>query len=178
MAELAELAIGVVLLCLLGVLLDAARAPRWAGGIPIAAAGVVTGFVATLALVLAVWPGACVAVLCPTCYREPPTDAVWRATLILLTLVGITIVALPGLRFRVGLAIGSAPGVLEAASDGMRVGAGSAVLLAVAVTLSLWAVRHEIASHAPRPQEVAASASWFWDGDHWTHGSQDAGRVG
>lgn len=173
MVELAGLVVLVALLCALGLLLDAGRAPRWVGGIPLSVAGGVAGFVGTLVLALAIWPGACVAVLCPTCYREPPADAVWRATLVFSILVGVAAVALPGDRFRFGFVLGAAPEALEFASHAVRAGGGTAVLLAGAVALSLWAVRHEVAgrlggSAGPGASGLGGEArSDFWDGARW-----------
>lgn len=173
MAELAGLVVGVALMGAVGFLLDAARAPRWVGGIPLAVAGGVTGFVATLMLALALWPGACVAVLCPTCYAEPQADAVWRATLAFSILVAVPAVALPGDRFRLGFALGAAPGAIEFAGHALDAGAGTAVLLAAAVAASLALVRHEAAgrlgpSAGPGAARVGAETRPdFWDGAHW-----------
>ncbi len=179
MVELAGLVVAVLFLCTLGLLLDAARAPRWVGGVPLAVAGGVAGFVGTLVLALALWPGACVAVLCPTCYREPPEGAVWRATLAFSILVGAAAVALPCNRFRVGFALGAAPQAIGFAGDAFEAGGGTAVLLAGAVALSLWAVRHEIAgrlgaSAGPGATGIGEGARRdFWDGARW--GSSPAG---
>ena len=182
MAELTGLVIGVGLLCVVGLALDAAGAPRWAGWIPLALGGGVAGFVATLVLALAIWPGACIAVLCPTCYSEPHADAVWRATLVFGIVVGVAVAALPGDRFRLGFALGAAPGVVEFTSHASAAGAGTAVLLAAALAVSLLAVRHELAARL-RPSSGPGAGDTgledFWDGTRWgpTSGSAPAAST-
>ena len=180
MVELAGLGIGVALLCAVGLMLDATRAPRWVGGIPLVVAGGITGFVGTIVLALAIWPGACVAALCPSCYREPSVDAVWRATLVFSAIVGVLAVAIPGDRFRVGFTLAAAPGILDVSGDAVHAGAGGAVLLAGAVTLGLWAVRHEIgvwrreSADGTRPGGGHDASSDFWDGARWGAPPRDA----
>ena len=58
--------------------------------------GAASGLLAAVILALMVTPGACIAVLCPTCYSEPQAGQVWTAGVIYFSILGTLCGLLPG----------------------------------------------------------------------------------
>src|SRR5512135_3300100 len=89
MLQLVGIVVGVILLCVAGVVMEkSGGAIGIVGHVLVAAGGAVAGFLLALFLAFGLWPGACVAVLCPTCYQAPPPEELWRAGVIYFVVLG------------------------------------------------------------------------------------------
>lgn len=174
MGELAAIILGVALVCTIGALLErAGGALGFLGGLMVLGSGLAAGAFAGLILAFVVTPGACVAVLCPSCYREPDASAVRFAGLVYFSVLGLAAGLLPGRLLSLGFGLGCLVAATASMSYWAHFDAGATVLPGLAVALLLWAIRRElgrrVAAGPAGPDLPATDAEPhdFWDGDHW-----------
>jgi hypothetical protein len=143
------------------------------GGIMVVAGGAVIGAVGALVLGLLVTPGAATAVLCPTCYRDPPPEQVWRAGLVYFSVLGAVTGLMPGDRLRAGVALGVVLVALQSAGYWGHFGAGLTILPGVVLVVLGWsiqlALRRLVARQAgPGGSDPGgAPPADYWDGRSW-----------
>jgi hypothetical protein len=179
MWQLAGIVVGVILLCVAGAARERPGSiSRVAGWLLVAIGGAMTGSVIMLVLTLMLWPGACVAVLCPNCYRAPAPDELWRAGATYYVLLGGLGGLLPLAAFRLGYG-GAVLGVVVTTRGGWGGDGGDAVLVLLGVIA--WALVSGLVravgrwvgagAHDSLPAGAhhasPAGASDFWDGTGW-----------
>jgi hypothetical protein len=173
MLELGGAGAGVMLLVLIGTVLQRAGGDRAiVGRLLVGTAGVVVGSAVAAVLAFAFWPGACLVVLCPDCYRPPASSELWHAGAAYFGTLGIIVGFMPGRFFRAGFA-GGVLAVLTMSLDDWTAGGGWAVtLVGFAVCALAWSLRAALArlldtGPASRPAPVADD---LWDGGRWRSG--------
>jgi hypothetical protein len=174
MLQLVGIVVGVILLCASGVALEkGGGAVRMVGHVLVTAGGAVTGFLLALILAFRLWPGACVAVLCPMCYQAPPPEELWRAGVIYFVVLGVLGGLLPSAPFQLGYGV-AVLGVMGTGSHWAGEGGDGVLLLLgaiawVVVDLVVWGLRRWVRGGADDGPGAAspARAGDFWDGKRW-----------
>jgi hypothetical protein len=157
-----ELLVGIVatvaLLCGTGTILGRIGGPAGViGGLLVGSGGIISGSMIALALGLALWPGAGVAVLCPTCYQPPASDQIWGFGVTYFAILGGLGGLVPSTAFQAGYGIGII--AMLAAGSWPRSEAAPTLLVGVTAWVLAWAVRRVLSRLLGDGPDTSAPAS-------------------
>lgn len=168
-----ELLVGIVatvaLLCGTGAILGRMGGSAGViGGLLVGAGGIITGSMIALVLGLALCPGACVAVLCTTCYQPPTSDQIWAFGVTYFAILGGLGGLVPNTAFRAGYGVGSI--AMLSAGSWAESEAAPTVLVGMAAWILAWGVRRALTRWLSGGSDAldGTTAAGFWDGNGWS----------